>query len=395
MEEALRGITVLEPAQYLSGPVAGMLLADMGATVIHIERPKIGDPLRAYGFKVADQSSRFLWANRNKKGITLDLSTERGTQIFRDLAKRADVIIENFPPGTMKKFGISYAELQEVNPKIIYASISGFGQYGPYKDRVAFDLVAQAAGGLMSVTGYPEQPPVRAGAAIADILGGLLALSAILTALFWRERTGRGQHIDVSLMDSVFFTLGYQFIDHVNFGLKCERQGNRYPGAGVTDIYQAKDGYFVLQVPTDQLWRKLAGAIGREELIGDPRFDSNLKRCQNDHLIHEAIEQWSRNKSIDEITEIMAKAEIPFFPVMTLDQLAADPSLLAREMILEREQPSMGKVRIPGIPVKLSATPGKIDKPAPSLGEHNKEIYGDLLGFTTELMKKLEEEGVI
>jgi len=395
MEEALRGITVLEPAQYLSGPVAGMLLADMGATVIHIERPKVGDSLRGYGFKVANQSSRFLWANRNKMSITLDLSTEKGTQIFKDLVKRADVIIENFPPGTMRKFGISYEELQEVNPEIILASISGFGQYGPYKNRVAFDLVAQAAGGLMSLTGYPEQPPVRAGAAIADILGGILALSALLMALLWREKTGRGQHIDVSLMDTVFFALGYQFIDHINFGLKCERQGNRYPGAGVTDIYESNDGYFVLQVPTDQLWRKLAGAIGREDLIDDSRFDTNLKRWQNADLVHDVIEQWSRNKPINEITEALTKAEIPFFPVMTLDQLAVDPSLLARDMILEKEQPSMGKIRIPGIPVKLSVTPGRIDKPAPSLGEHNQEVYGQFLGLTTEVRKKLEEEGVI
>lgn len=395
MEEALRGITVLEPAQYLSGPVAGMLLADMGATVIHIERPKIGDALRGYGFKVANQSSRFLWVNRNKASITLDLSTEKGTQIFKDLVKRADVVIENFPPGTMRKFGISYEELQEVNPEIILASISGFGQYGPYKGRVAFDLVAQAAGGLMSLTGYPEQPPVRAGAAIADILGGLVALSAVLMALFWREKTRQGQHIDVSLMDTVFFALGYQFIDHINFGLKCERQGNRYPGAGVTDIYESNDGYFVVQVPTDRLWRKLAGAIGREDLLNDSRFDTNIKRFQNDHLVHEVIEQWSRNKPINEITEALTKAEIPFFPVMTLDQLAVDPSLLERDMILEKEQPSMGKIRIPGIPVKLSATPGRIDKPAPSLGEHNEEVYGQLLGFTTEVRKKLEEEGVI
>lgn len=395
MEEALSDITVLEPAQYLSGPVAGMLLADMGATVIHIERPKTGDPLRTYGFKVADQSSRFLWVNRNKKGITLDLGTKKGSQIFRDLAKRADVVIENFPPDTMRKFGISYEELEKVNPQIILASISGFGQYGPYKDRVAFDLVAQAAGGLMSVTGYPEQPPVRAGAAIADILGGLLALNAILVALFWRERTRQGQHIDVSLMDAVFFTLGYQFIDQINFGLRCEREGNRYTGAGVSNIHEAKDGYFVLQVPTDQLWRKFAHAIGKEEVIDDPRLDTNLKRWQNDHLVHEIIDQWSQNKSINEITEVLVKAKVPFFPVMTLDGLATDPSLLARDMILEREQPSLGKVRIPGIPMKLSATPGRISKPAPSLGEYNEEIYGGLLGFTTDIRKKLAEQGVI
>jgi len=395
MEEALRGITVLEPAQYLSGPVAGMLLADMGATVIHIEKPKVGDQLRQYGFKVGNQSSRFLWANRNKKSITLDLSTKKGTQIFRDLAKRADVIIENFPPGKMREFGISYEELQKVNPEIILASISGFGQYGPYKDRVAFDLVAQAAGGLMSLTGYPEQPPVRAGAAIADILGGLVALSAVLMALFWRTRTRRGQHIDVSLMDTVFFTLGYQFIDHVNFDLKCERQGNRYPGAGVTDIYEASDGYFVLQVPTDPMWMKLTGAIGREDLIDDSRFDSNIKRWQNAHLVYDIIEQWSRNKPINEITEAFTKAKIPFSPVITLDQLAVDPSLLARDMIQEIEQPYMGKISIPGIPVKLSATPGMIDKPAPFLGEHNQEVYDQLLGFTKEDLIKLEKEGVI
>ena len=395
MDEALRGITVLEPAQYLSGPVAGMLLADMGATVIHIEKPKVGDQLRQYGFKVGNQSSRFLWANRNKKSITLDLSTEKGTQIFRDLAKRADVIIENFPPGKMREFGISYEELQKVNPEIILASISGFGQYGPYKDRVAFDLVAQAAGGLMSLTGYPEQPPVRAGAAIADILGGLVALSAVLMALFWRTRTRRGQHIDVSLMDTMFFALGYQFIDHVNFDLKCERQGNRYPGAGVTDIYEASDGYFVLQVPTDPMWIKLTGAIGREDLIDDSRFDSNIKRWQNAPLVYDIIEQWSRNKPIKEITEAFTKAKIPFSPVMTLDQLAIDHSLLARDMIQEIEQPYMGKISIPGIPVKLSATPGMIDKPAPSLGEHNQEVYDQLLGFTKEDLIKLEKEGVI
>jgi len=395
MEEALRGIRVLEPSQYLSGPVAGMLLGDMGAEVIHIERPSIGDPLRGYGFQAGNQSSRFLWVNRNKKSITLNLSTQKGSQLFKELARKADVIIENLPPGTMTKFGLSYQEIERVSPCIIFASISGFGRTGPYKDRLAFDLVAQAAGGLMNLTGYPQQPPVRAGTAMADILGGLMALFGVLVALFWRERTKRGQYIDVSLMDTTFFTLGYQFIEHINFGFRSEREGNRYPGAGVTDIYESKDGYFVIQAPRDHMWKRLAKAIGKEELVDDPRFDTDLKRSQSADLVKEVIEQWSRSKSMKEVTEILTRAEIPFFPVMTFDQLSLDRSLLARDMILEKEQSSMGKIKTPGIPLKLSATPGRIDKMAPSLAEHNQEVYGHLLGFTKEEIKRLEEEGII
>lgn len=395
MEKALHGVRVLEPAQYLSGPVAGMLLGDMGAEVIHIERTKVGDPLRGYGFQAGDQSSRFLWANRNKKSITLDLTTQKGNQIFKELARNADVIIENFPPGTMAEFGLGYEELEKVCPQVVYASISGFGQYGPYKDRLAFDLIAQAAGGLMNLTGYPEQPPVRAGTPMADILSGLMTLFGILAALFSREKTKRGQYVDVSLMDVTFFCLGCQFIEQVNFGLMSEREGNSYPGAGVTGIYESKDGYFVIQAPRDKMWQGLVQAIGREDLVDDPRFDTNLKRVQHADLVNEAIRQWSRNKSVQEVTEILTRAEVPFFPVMTIDQLSVDRSLLERDMILESEHPSLGKVKIPGVPLKLSATPGKVDRTAPSLGEHNQEIYGNLLGFTAEEIKRLEEEGII
>jgi len=395
MSEALRGIRVLEPAQYLSGPIAGKLLADMGAEVIHVERPVTGDGLRAYGSQVGSQSARFLWANMNKKSITLDLGKDSGRQLFKDLASKSDVVIENFKPGTMEKFGLSHQVLRGINPRLIVTSVSGFGQYGPYKDMVAFDLIAQAAGGLMDVTGYPGQPPVRAGTAIADILGAMMALSAILTALFWRARTNQGQYIDVSLMDSVFFTLGYEFMEYVNFGIHCERSGNRYPGASVTDIFKAKDGYFVIQAPNDQMWLKLSEVIGGVALVEDPRFSTNLSRVENADLVFEIIQHWSLDKSIDEISRMLTPIGIPFFPVMTMGRLSTDASLLARGMILQKTQPPIGEMKIPGIPFHLSATPPSIDQPAPSLGEHNQHVFSQLLGLSQEDCQKLSQNGVI
>jgi crotonobetainyl-CoA:carnitine CoA-transferase CaiB-like acyl-CoA transferase len=331
----------------------------------------------------------------NKKGITLDLANESGRQLFKDLASHSDVVIENFKPGTMEKFGLSHQVLREINPRLIVASVSGFGQYGPYKDMVAFDLIAQAAGGLMDLTGYPDQPPVRAGTAIADILGALVALSSILTALYWRTKTNQGQYIDVSLMDSVFFTLGYEFIEHVNFGIQYGRSGNRYPGASVTDIFEAKDGYFVVQAPNDQMWLKLSGAIGGNALAEDQRFSTNLSRVENQDLVFEIIQQWSRDKSIDQITKILTPIGIPFFPVMNIDRLTTDASLIARNMIIQKKQPPVGEMTVPGIPLNLSATPPSIVHPAPSLGEHNQQIYGQLFNLSEDHLKKLSEDGVI
>jgi len=392
---ALEGLRVLEPARYLSGPVAGMLLADLGAEVIHIEEPHSGDGLRQYGFTVGDQSSRFLWVGRNKRSITLNLRSAQGVELFKELVKRGDVVIVNFAPGTMDRLGLGYAVLEQVNPRIIVASISGFGDCGPDRDRVGFDLVGQAAGGLLYMTGHPDGPPARAGTAMADILAGLLALYGIMACLYCRDRTGRGQFIDVSLMDSAFFTLGYQFLEHVNFGLEGKRSGNRYPGAGVTDLFEAKDGYIALTAPNDRMWQDLVKVMGREELLEDPRLATNLDRAQHADLVCGVIQEWCRGKTVKEVDDALRRAQVPCCPLYSFDDLVEHPSLLEREMVITREGTVFGTLRMPGVPIKLSATPGSIGTMAPALGEHNEEVYCGLLGLGKGQLESLRGEGVI
>ncbi|MBE0415648.1 MAG: CoA transferase [Dehalococcoidia bacterium] len=412
MEKALKNIRVLDIAHWWAGPTTGMLLADMGAEVIKVERPGVGDEQRIpiiHGPGLKGENLVFLFLNRNKKGITLDLKNPRGRDIFIKLVEMSDIVIENFTPGAMERLGLGYQVLSEVNPRIIMVSISGFGQYGPSRERQAFDPVIQAMSGLMSVTGFPEHPPVRVGTPIVDYLGGLFGYCGAMTALYWREQTGEGQWVDVSLMDATTFTLGDRIVRYAALREPelIARVGNELPFVpAITPYYFAKDGYFSLRASGEASIIKLAEIIGALESISiDVEAGKGLSRHVIDQLtdlsqqlleqIDAPLREFLKDKTSDEAREILERAGIEYIPVRTLDEVMEEPQFKARDMLVEVEHPRIGKLKIPGVVPKLSKTPGRVETPGPLLGQHNEEIYCGLLGYTKEELAKLEEERVI
>ncbi len=395
MEKALSGIRVLGATRMLAGPYAEILLADMGAEVLHIELPGFGDEHRHTYPQVNGVGTCFLSNNRNKKSITLNLSKPEGQQIFKDLAKLSDIIVENNRPGTMAKWNIDYEQLKKVNPGIIMTSISGYGQTGPYKDRPGLDYVAQAIGGLMSMTGMPGGQPLRTGNAIADFLAGMFGAYGTLAALHYKQKTGLGQYVDCALVDSVAAILENLVPNYDLLGFKPERVGNRITWVAPYNTYTAKDGYVVIGVTSDNLWDKLCRALGREELIDDPKFATPSDRVMNADSVDETVQSWVGQKTVEEVVLILAKAGVPSAKVHGVDTMVEDPQIKARKMFIETEYPGIGKFRVPGIVPKLSLTPGSVDSPPPTLGQHNNDIYRGLLKFSDEKMKALAEAGVI
>ena len=401
MKMALEGLLVLEAAHAWAGPLTGMYLADMGAEVIHIEKPGVGDLARsafAHGPLVKGENLPFLFVNRNKKGMTLDLTKKKGQEIFKQMVPKADIVIENFIPGTMDRWGLGYKDLKEINPGLIMVSISGFGQTGPYREHAGFDLVAQAMSGLMSVTGYPDQPPVRAGSAIADHLGGIYGFCGALTALYWKQKTGEGQWVDISLMDGTAFTLGDRIVRYALLGdpeLKA-RVGNRYPLMGRARCYATKDGYFTIRPTSEETVARLAKLLGKE--ISKAKVEgTDLMRgaLQIEGEIGDALGEFLENKSSEEAIRIMEKVGVAFAPVQSLDEVIEDPQFKAREMLVDIGHPILGQMKMMGIVPKLSKTPGSIRSAGPSLGQHNLEIFSKLLGYTDNDLKTLKQEGLI
>lgn len=392
---ALEGIRVLDCTRLLAGPYCALLLADMGAEVIKIERPAIGEDYRSAPPFFKGVSVGFITHNRNKKGITLNLKSEKGKEIFKDLIRVSDIVVENNRAGTMERLGLGYEALSRANPAIILTSISGFGQYGPYKDRAGLDIVAQAMGGLMSFSGYPDRPPTKAGNALGDFLASLYAVYGTLAALYYREKTGLGQWIDAGMMESVAATCGLSLPKYTILGMVEERTGNWLPTHAPWNSYQAKDGYCIVGVANDSLWARCAKAIGREELAEDPRFSTVAQRVKNHLLVDEILEGWMREKSVKEAEVALVEAGVPCSPILSMDELVADPHFLAREMVVEVVHPRAGKIRICGVTPKLSRTPGKVRIPAPMLGQHNREVYCELLGYDKEDLLRWEEDGVI
>ncbi len=395
MEKALSGIRVLGATRMLAGPYAEILLADMGAEVLHIELPGFGDEHRHSYPQVNGVGTCFLSNNRNKKSITLNLSKPEGQQIFKDLAKISDIVVENNRPGTMAKWNIGYEQLKEVNPGIIMTSISGYGQTGPYRDRTGLDYVAQSIGGLMGMTGMPDGPPMRTGNAIADSLAGMFAAYGTLAALHYKQKTGLGQYVDCALVDSVAAILENLVPNYDLLGLKEKRVGNRIAWVAPYNTYTARDGYVVIGVTSNNLWDKLCQAMGREELINDPKFATPSDRVVNVDDVDEVVQAWVSQKTVEEVVLILAEAGVPSAKVHGVDTMVEDPQIKAREMFVETEYPSLGKFRVPGIVPKLSLTPGSVDSPPPTLGQHNDDIYRGLLKFSNETMKALAEAGII
>lgn len=397
MPKALDDVLVLDLSRVIAGPFGTSLLGDLGARIIKVELPGRGDDGR-YGFPDVDgEPVAFLALNRNKKGVTLDIRKPQGAEILKKLIARVDVVVENFSAGTMARWGLGYEVLRDLNPRIVYAALSGFGQTGPYSDRTSYDIIAQAMGGLMAMTGFPDGPPTRGGGSLGDFIGGTFLTIGILGALHYRERTGCGQLVDISNMDVIMSMLDNWPTLHALTGRLPQRGGNRHPFVAPYDGYRARDGYVVVGIGNSQLFRTLMAAIGKEELGRDPRYKSPPARLERHDEVNRLVEGWIAERTVAEVMRALGPegANIPCAPVMAVDGLMKDPHVRAREMIVDLPHPKLGTVPVTGSPLKLSASPPAIERLGPSLGEHNREIYAGMLGLSEDELAQLQSEGVI
>ena len=397
MKKALEDIIVLDLTRVLAGPYCTMMLADYGANVIKIEVPNKGDDTRAFGPFKNGESLYYANVNRGKKGITLNLKSEKGKQLFLDLVKKADVVVENFRPGVMDKLGIGYDTLKEVNDQIIYAAVSGFGCYGPKSDRPGYDIIAQATGGLMSITGDPGGHGIRVGNAMGDVLGGMNLTIGILMALHARTLIHRGQRVDVSLVDSVVSSLETGTQRFFASGKQPELMGNRYAAAYPYDSFQASDGLFVIGCGNDKLFSLFCNkVINMPELLSDPRFETNLKRCENHQELKPIIEEWSRHLTIDEAVTLLNDAGVPAAPINGLNRVTEDEHIAeAREMFVSLPHPVIGDMKVNGNPVKLMDTKVQISRPAPALGQDTEDVLSALLGLNDAEIEELKTNNYI
>ncbi len=394
--DAFLGVRVLDLSRVLAGPFCGMLLADMGAEVIKLEIPGRGDDSRQFPPFVGGESMYYVNLNRGKRSITMNLKTDEGKRLFVELVKRCDVLLENFRPGTMERLGLGYEELREANPRLVYAAISGFGQYGPYRERPGYDIIGQAMGGLLSITGWPDGPPTRSGTAIGDILSSLFCCVGILAALNVRTRTGEGQMVDVSLVDSVFAALENIPQRFYVDGLVPGRIGNRYEFVYPYDTFRARGGWVVIGIANDVIWGRFIEATGLTGLGDDPRFASNMLRVENHVALKPLIEEWTTRHEKDAIVELLNRHRVPSCPIYDVREASMDPHIGgARGMVVELKQPGLGAVRVQGNPVKMSETRPVPRGPAPSLGGDTFEVLRDLLGVCPEEYERLKEQGVV
>ena len=392
---ALKGLKVLDFSRVYSGPYCTMLLGDMGADIIKVEAQGKGDDTR-YFYPVKDgESGYYNYFNRSKRSISLNLKDERGREIAQKLAQWADVLIENFSPGTMARLGLGYEDIKKVNPQIIYASISGFGQSGPYRDKVAYDGVAQAIGGMMSLTGEAGGIPLKTGPAISDAATGVHCALAIMSAIYNRmQNNGPGQYIDVSLMDTVFSILENGVPIYTVLGTNPTRMANTNPGSAPYNMYKSKDDYVIIATANDNLFHKLAGVMKQPELLDIPEFKTNFSRKEHQPQIDAIVEKWTTQNTTAELEKMLDAAGVPVSPIKTVEQLCEDPHIKHRNMLVELEHPVLGKVKYPGNPINLSETPVKVNRRAPLLGEHNNEILNGL-GYSDSDIARLKEEKVI
>ena len=391
---ALKGLKVLDLTRVLAGPFCTMLLGDMGAEIIKIEEPGKGDDTRGYPPFLDGHSAYFANLNRNKQSITLDLKNPAAKETFMQLVEAVDVVIENYKPGTMDKLGLSYAKAKERNPRIVYASISGFGQYGPYKDRPGYDIIGQAMGGLMSVTGWPDSPPTRTGTAMGDILGGLNCCIGILAALRSRDATGVGQHVDVALVDSVVSSMETIIQLYLVDQRVPQRIGNRYEFIYPYDSFQAADGWVVIGVGGDEVWKRFCQATGLTALLDDATLATNRERVVNNARLKVAVTEWTATRNVADIVELLLAHSVPCSPIYSVDQLANDPHIAgAREMIVEMDHPARGKMKVINNPIKFSDTKTAIRSTSPQLGQHTAQVMAEVLGLSAGQIEALKENG--
>ncbi|MFM1653780.1 CaiB/BaiF CoA transferase family protein [Brevibacillus sp. B_LB10_24] len=395
MGSPLEGIRVLELSRTLAGPFCSMQLADMGAEVIKVEQPGIGDETRGYlPPEINGESCYFMSLNKNKKGMTLNLKTEEGQRIIKQLVAESDVLIENFRNGTMEKLELGYETLKEINPRLVYCAVSGFGRTGPMKDEPAYDLLLQGFGGLMSVTGEPGRTPVKVGFSVVDLSTGLYAALGVVLALLTRERTGKGQYVEASLLDSVVSFSNYLGQGVLATNKAPGRFGSAHPTVVPYQAFETQDGYMIIAVPNDLLWRKMCDALGFEQLKDDPKFAKNSSRVANREELIAILTAYTKGKKSSEIMELLQRAGVPSGPIHDLAQTLSHPQVQAREMIQEVEHPTIGMLKMLGVPVKLSDTPGSVRKAPPLLGEDTVEVLSTL-GYRSEEIATFKEKGII
>ncbi len=395
MPGPLEGTKVLSFGRMLSGPYAAMLLADLGAEVVKIEAPKIGDLARFAGPFIEKVSSYFLSINRGKKSMTLDLKRKRARKVVFRLAKRADILLENFRPGVMERLGFGYEAIRRVNPGIIYASLSGFGQEGPYAQRPAFDMIAQGMGGVMSITGEPGRPPVRLGYSMGDIGASLFTCVSILAALHEREKSGRGQQIDVAMLDCQVALCENACARYFATGEVPGPLGSRHPLFTPFQAFPTRDGYVVLvaQLPDD--WKRFCEAAGREEWAADGKYGSLEARLANYDEFIEEMNALMRTRTTAEWIELLDAHRVMCGPVNRIDQVVRDPHIHARGMFVDVEHPQAGGLKVVGTPMRFSETPCRIEKASPELGEHTEEVLSAWADLTEEEIEELRESGIV
>ena len=391
----LAGLTVLDLTRVLSGPYCTMLLADMGARVIKIEQPGRGDETRAWGPPfVAGESAYFLSINRNKESVTLDFKQPGGRKALDRLLDRADVLVENFRPGTLDRLGLGYAGVAATHPGLVYCSISGFGQTGPRRNQAGYDAVMQAEGGLMSVTGPADGPAYRVGVAVADLVAGLLAAQGIVLALYSRDRTGRGQQVDVGMLDGVVSLLTYHASMHLTTATTSQRVGNRHATIAPYDTFSANDGELFLAVGNDDQFRRFCAATGQQALLSDERFATNPSRVVHHRELRERLAPIMRQQSRAYWNEQLTRAGVPCGSVRDVPDALSDPQLIARAMIESVEHAAAGMIKVLGVPIKLSETPGSVRTAPPTLGQHTAQVLAEI-GMTIGEIEDLRRASAI
>ncbi|MGH8069862.1 MAG: CaiB/BaiF CoA transferase family protein [Candidatus Entotheonellia bacterium] len=401
MERALDDITVLDFGQVIAMPYCTMLLADLGARVIKVESREQGQERLSLGIKrvrdgVEERVPVHQYRERNKQSITLNLKAPKGVELIKELVKRADVVAENFSVGTMDRLGLGYETLKQINPRIIYASVTAFGQDGPYAHWRGYDILAQAISGYMSITGFPDSPPTRSGQSISDYYAGMLCAFSIVSALHYRSRTGKGQRIDMALLDSLVTALDNLGERYTVGGEILTRKGNISFAGSSSGVYPTTDGHVAIAAGSSNLvWRRFCQIIDKPELADDPKFANTAARRTYQAETAAIIQGWTSQRTKAEVVSTLAEGGVPAAPVNNVAEMVADPQIQAREMFVEVEHPIYGPVKITGTPLKLSETPGRVERLAPLPGEHNEAIFVGLLGHSKEDLARWQEEGVI
>ncbi len=394
MTAALDDIKVVDLTRTLAGPSCTQMLGDMGADVIKIEEPNLGDETRSWTPFWNDEGTQFLSFNRNKRSLSVNLREKEGIDIVLDLASKADIMVESFRTGALDRMGIGYEAVKAVNPSIIYCSISGYGRTGPLADKPGYDLIIQAYSGLMNLTGEPDGVPLRVGFSLVDLFAGMMAYGSIMTALHHRNKTGEGQYIEASLLDGQVAAMSYHATGYIATGVEPRRLGSGHPSLVPYQSFPASDGFFILGCGNQGLWERLCPGIGHPELLEDPRFESNTARVENRTQCVEVLSEIFRTRTVAEWVETITDAGVPVGPINTVSDVISDPQVNARNMVVDMPHPNVPDLRVPFSPLKLAETPPAIRRTPPMLGQHNEEILTEL-GYTKDGISKAREKGVI